>query len=45
MAYRLGVGLGTTCTAAVIAENGQVSSIVALGDSAAVVPPAAYSSR
>src|SRR3954469_1047725 len=41
MAYRLGIDIGTTYTAAAILENGQVS-IVALGDRAPVVPTVVF---
>src|SRR3954447_13787585 len=41
MAYRLGIDIGTTYTAAAIVENGQVS-IVALGDRAPVVPTVVF---
>jgi actin-like ATPase involved in cell morphogenesis len=41
MAYRLGIDIGTTYTAAAIVENGQ-ASIVALGDRAPVVPTVVF---
>src|SRR3954452_14784996 len=41
MAYRLGIDIGTTYTAAAIVENGQVS-IIALGDRAAAVPTVVF---
>src|SRR3954471_6614447 len=41
MAYRLGIDVGTTYTAAAMVENGQVS-IISLGDRAAVVPTVVF---
>ena len=41
MAYRLGIDIGTTYTAAAIVENGQ-ASIIALGDRAPVVPTVVF---
>src|SRR5882724_8688905 len=41
MAYRLGIDIGTTYTAAAIVENGQ-ATIVPLGDRAPVVPTVVF---